>query len=251
MVETVFTDKNGIFIDRSPKYFEHILDYLRSLNTNEPFEPPKHRDIRERLFHEADYYKLEDLKDLLTQFPLSAILSAKESRELVELCKFSRFDQWELVYRGSEHGFGADDFHSRCDFVQKTLVIVKTGGGFVFGGYTESAWDQSDSFKRDFKSFLFSFRNADGIKLKLVDKNIGIHCKANRGPIFSFSDGYKYYDYRYFPLGFEISDGSNANLESLSYLETVSYKDSVLSDKFLTGSNYFQVEEIEVYKRVD
>jgi hypothetical protein len=42
LVDVKLDDSNAIFIDRNPKYFGMILDYLRCANTDEKFELPKH-----------------------------------------------------------------------------------------------------------------------------------------------------------------------------------------------------------------
>jgi len=47
---------------------------------------------------------------------------------------------YNLLYRGSEHGFRASYFHAMCDNKGKSLSIVKTDQGIVFGGYTNIPW---------------------------------------------------------------------------------------------------------------
>jgi hypothetical protein len=53
----------------------------------------------------------------------------------------------ELLWRGSRDGFGAHDFHSRCDGHTDTLTLIVTtasvcdDGGFVFGGFTRVEWE--------------------------------------------------------------------------------------------------------------
>ena len=40
----------------------------------------------------------------------------------------------KLIYRASRDGFGADEFHSKCDGKRDTLSIIQTTNGYVFGG---------------------------------------------------------------------------------------------------------------------
>ena len=48
---------------------------------------------------------------------------------------------WRLIYRASEHGYTAKSFHECCDDVNgPTLVIIKSSGGWIFGGYTTQSW---------------------------------------------------------------------------------------------------------------
>ena len=45
----------------------------------------------------------------------SKIVNVEQFIELMNLCEFSLNQQWALLYRGSEDGFDADDFHFKCD----------------------------------------------------------------------------------------------------------------------------------------
>ena len=46
----------------------------------------------------------------------------------------------KLLYRASEHGYTAKSFHEYCDDKGPTLVIIKSSGGWIFGGYTTQSW---------------------------------------------------------------------------------------------------------------
>ena len=48
---------------------------------------------------------------------------------------------YKLLYRASRDGFGAKDFHWKCDGIGYTLIIIKTKSGKRFGGFTEDEWD--------------------------------------------------------------------------------------------------------------
>ena len=47
---------------------------------------------------------------------------------------------WKLLYRASEHGYTANSFHECCDYKRPTLVVIKSSGGWIFGGYTSQSW---------------------------------------------------------------------------------------------------------------
>ena len=50
--------------------------------------------------------------------------------------------KWKLLYRSSEHGYTAKSFHKYCDNVKgPTLAIIKSSGGWIFGGYTIHSWE--------------------------------------------------------------------------------------------------------------
>lgn len=61
--------------------------------------------------------------------------------DLLKLCEFSSDQNWELLYRGTQHGFNAVDFHYYCDVVTNTLTVIKSENGNIFGGYTEMSWE--------------------------------------------------------------------------------------------------------------
>ena len=46
----------------------------------------------------------------------------------------------KLLYRASEHGYSGQSFHEYCDDKGPTLVIIKSSGGWIFGGYTTQSW---------------------------------------------------------------------------------------------------------------
>ena len=48
--------------------------------------------------------------------------------------------KWKLLYRASEHDYTAKSFHEYCDDKGPTLVIIKSSGGWIFGGYTTQSW---------------------------------------------------------------------------------------------------------------
>jgi len=57
---------------------------------------------------------------------ISQILKGQQqAMELIKLCAFSPNDKWTLLYRGSRDGFGASDFHEKCDGHSNTLTLVK------------------------------------------------------------------------------------------------------------------------------
>jgi len=118
------------------------------------------------------------------------------------------------LWRGSRDGFGAEDFHSRCDGVKNTLTIIKTTTGFIFGGYTSQAWasPQYSEYKRDPNAFLFTFKNPSNMpmKLKVIDSKYAVYHDYSYGPTFGW-----WHD-------LHVSDDSN--LKKSSYIWSSSYE---------------------------
>ena len=51
---------------------------------------------------------------------------------------------WKLAFRASDHGYSGSSFHSYCDNVKgPTLIVIKSSGGWIFGGYTTQSWSGS------------------------------------------------------------------------------------------------------------
>jgi TLD len=48
-----------------------------------------------------------------------------------------------LLYRASENGYLAQEFHKKCDTITNTLTLVETEYGKVIGGYTPLAWSST------------------------------------------------------------------------------------------------------------
>ena len=48
--------------------------------------------------------------------------------------------KWRLLYRASENDYTGESFHHYCDDKGPTLVVIKSSGGWIFGGYTTQSW---------------------------------------------------------------------------------------------------------------
>jgi len=68
------------------------------------------------------------------------------------------------LYQAKVDGDSAQMFHSKCDGIQNTLVIIKSAGNRRFGGFTTKKWctsKESDygNYELDKNAFLFSLDN--------------------------------------------------------------------------------------------
>jgi len=105
--------------------------------------------------------------------------------------------KWSLKYRASVDGFGAIDFHKKCDGVAHLLVVVQSDKDFVFGGYTGGASFALNSgyvTSVGQQPFLFSLRNPAGtqpIKCDLKDPPYAL-C-GNSSQSASFGGGHDLY----------------------------------------------------------
>jgi hypothetical protein len=167
--------------------------------------------------------------------------------ELIDLCEFSAEHQWRRLYSASEQGFSTKEFHRNCDNRAKTLIIVKSTSGSIFGGYTEAFWDKSDQYKTDGNAFLFSLVNKHNtpVKLKIDEKaaNRAIYCGSRHGPSFGLGTGD-------ISIGFD-SDEMTQGVSNIgaSYLLPDFISRSNETRLFFSETSPFYVMDIEVFKR--
>lgn len=50
----------------------------------------------------------------------------------------------KLIFRASEHGFSAKEFHKKCDYIPNTLTIIRTVHNKVIAGFTPLTWEEPD-----------------------------------------------------------------------------------------------------------
>jgi hypothetical protein len=159
---------------------------------------------------------------------------------------------FEILWRGSRDGFGASEFHRRCDGQANTLTVILDTKGNIFGGFTPVKWESrvwngmtggSDNcFKADDsqKSFLFTLKNPHNIParrfaLKAEMKHQALYCRSGFGPVFY--------------CGIGVSDNCDTNTKSWTQLGFHYINSTLLQPNIVfTGSQYFQVKEIDVFK---
>ena len=179
----------------------------------------------------------------------SKILTGRQPIDLIKLCEFSPNDKWRLLYRGTRDGFGAKDFHSKCDGHPNTLTILKAQStSYIFGGFASVDWGSGNGCyynrnKTDPHAFLFSLLNKDNqpCKMKTSNPNNSIFCDPSYGPVFGAGHDIL------------IANNANANANNTSSLGSTYKLDkdpyTIQRESFLAGSYYFQLSEIEVYKK--
>ena len=133
----------------------------------------------------------------------SVIMKENEFEFLNNAIKFrinKEIKEIKKLYQATVHGDNAQNFHSKCDGIPNTLVIIKSAGNRRFGGFTTKQWQSSDSYNYecDKNSFLFSFGKQTNIYNYNGNENYGSYqninyaiCRyKNNGPVFG---GFKPY----------------------------------------------------------
>jgi hypothetical protein len=161
---------------------------------------------------------------------------------------FERFNgqQAVLLWRGSRDGFGAHDFHNRCDGRRNTLTIIRDIAGNIFGGFTPVAWESRSSPPYDVEdptvtSFLFTLKNALKAKpmafpLRENKRHEAIFCRVGCGPRFGLDT---------IVVCDQCNSGRNNSVNQARHTYVTS--DAI----FFTGSRNFQVAEIEIFEMRD
>jgi hypothetical protein len=150
--------------------------------------------------------------------------------------------RFTLLWRGSRDGFGADDFHGRCDGHANTLTFIEDTEGNIFGGFTPVQWHSPPTTRYeadpDRRSFLFTLKNPHNVTglafaLNAEEKDTAIMCDSSWGPHFR-----------------DIGVSHNCNANTISYTtgfgHTYANDTGMDGETFFTGSEDFTVKEIEV-----
>ena len=117
-----------------------------------------------------------------------SVIMKENEFDLIHLAIKSRLNkevkELKKLYQATIDGDGALNFHSRCDNIPNTLVLIKSAGNRRFGGFTSAQWSSSSSgeYKDDPNAFLFSL---DKQKIYSYKKDgYAIYSHKNCGPTF-------------------------------------------------------------------
>ena len=69
-------------------------------------------------------------------------------------------------------GDGPINFHTKCDGISNTLILIKSAGNRRFGGFASQTWESSSNEynKDDINSFFFLLINKKYILIKKMEK---------------------------------------------------------------------------------
>jgi hypothetical protein len=170
-------------------------------------------------------------------FPASAVLSGSvEGREVDVM-----FGEWlpgkmmRLLFRSSRDGASAASFHRLCDGQGPTVTLIKSSGGYVFGGYAGVAWSSDDTYYACPSAFLFTVTNphCDAITRFMSNGDkYAVQCCSGWSPTFGGHDLYVSGAF----------DGNSYTYFPYSYTDTRGRGEATF-----TGATYFTPAEVEVW----
>ena len=150
-----------------------------------------------------------------------------------------------LIYRASEDGDRAKDFHKKCDKIGPNLVIIKTRKGNIFGGFTSKNWEHMPrdidekrpnlgSASRDSKAFGFNINNQK-IYINEKPNEFAIWCNKNYGPTFKNNL-------------FQIFDSCLKKGGYCSVRNNSHFGGQMFDYEIAGGESRFRVDELEVFE---
>eukprot|EP00128_Syssomonas_multiformis_P008994 Colp12_sorted_trinity150504_noHs@31622 len=229
-------DEDGCyFVDRNPKHFSVILDYLRTHEKPDLSGMPK-EDVA-KLRRDMDYFQIP-----LDPILVDSVILDKNPQWLDVLNEWLPNKKLELIFRASRDGFAASDFHRCCDNRGPTLVVVQCTKGWVFGGFAGAPWNSpySGGYIQSVEntSFLFTLKNPHSLqpaRYNCAYASRELYGHASYGP--TFGSGHDLH----------ISDSSNATTSSYTSFPN-GYSDTTgQGQNTFTGSHQFTVKEYEVF----
>ena len=119
----------------------------------------------------------------------SVIINNNECKIIVEAIK-NRLNKsiisFKKIYQASKDGGEPSIFHSKCDKVSNTLVLIKSRNNNRFGGFTSNYWESTnkEEFKDDKNAFVFSLDEKKIYSYKNDGK--AIRCYSQYGPCFGY-----------------------------------------------------------------
>ena len=157
--EEIFDKKNIKYLKgkEAAKFARNIEEYAKNEPSNSYIEKllssyNKTLEIaletiaktKELLFSQlAAYPQINSSRNLL--FGSNILSTNKEHAKVLRriLNETMKVHRVERLFRASEHGFTAADFHQRCDNKEDTLVLIRTEFGKTIGGYTHYPWESA------------------------------------------------------------------------------------------------------------
>ena len=96
----------------------------------------------------------------------SKILNDNEQCKLYDMiCKQlnKKAINWNLIYRGSDDGFGYKEFWNKCNKINSVIIVIETKNKKnVFGGYTSKYFEKNKNgyfeYINDENAFIYSIR---------------------------------------------------------------------------------------------
>ena len=145
--------------------------------------------------------------------------------------------EYKLLYRKSRDSDNSSAFHSKCNNIRGTLVLIQTSDRLTFGGYTNATWDGANITKSDNTAFLFSLNYNKFYDIK--KNSLAIFCSPNYGPYFCGNNN---------KPSLMVNDKSDINGGECCEKNNSNYNGFKDDYEINGGRKTFKILEIEVFK---
>ena len=183
-IELVSKDQNLEMIEKELK--ELKVNYDKIIIENK--ELKKRIEILENEMKEIKKILNPDFNINRIKIGNKSVIMKENEFDLIHLAIKSRLNkevkELKKLYQATIDGDGALNFHSRCDNIPNTLVLIKSAGNRRFGGFTSAQWSSPSSgeYKDDPNAFLFSLDKQKIYSYKKDGK--AIYNRKDLGPSF-------------------------------------------------------------------
>jgi len=166
-------DEDGsYFIDRNPKFFDIILDYMRTGKFD--ISDLNKKDLTQ-LQDDLDYFQIKlptPIPQLIT-IP-STILNTDLQKTLLSMLPPGGQRKFRLIH-DSSRGIANTIFDQAVKGIGPTLIVIKSNNNYVFGAYVQDVWGSGSGWiPGSQNTFLFTFGNITSPKpVKLLHKGQG------------------------------------------------------------------------------
>mmetsp|Transcript_12469 Transcript_12469/g.18629 ORF Transcript_12469/g.18629 Transcript_12469/m.18629 type:complete len:365 (-) Transcript_12469:22-1116(-) len=180
-------------------------------------------------------------------FQGSKIVNSKQQATLNKFYGIMN-QQWKLLFRASQNGWSARQFHAHCDNRGPTYILIATNNRSIFGGYcpVPMCSPPSGSEQTDYhpETFLFSLKNAYGHPPSEFRHG------ASSSPIVSVrhaSNAFIHFGHQ------ELQLPTNPNTRKCHSSLGTAFKNKHIKDEdtlsiYLAGANHFSCSEVEVWR---
>ena len=126
--------------EQHKELFKRLSDFIEVIQNEKDWDEKLEQVNKTMLFmQEYVIFYFNDEEDYMAKVNYAEIENHVSThtlfREWIGDCK------WKLLFRASEHEYSTYSFHDYCNDQNPTLVVIKSTGGWIFGGYTTNNWE--------------------------------------------------------------------------------------------------------------
>ena len=240
-----------------------LIDIIKDLKDDNEKLKEEIKEMKALIEPIGKRFKEININKYTTYNEKSVIMKEDELNFINQAMKFKmnkEIKEIKKLYQATVNGDLANNFHSKCDGIPNTLVIIKSAGNRRFGGFTTIKWSSPDneSYNFDKNSFLFSLDKSkiypysgQGDWQDYANVKYAVYSKKDFGPTFGGcyiynSDFNHIYDIHICSNCIQGEKSSYTN-ETNEYSSYDFYKDeNALSEDGKKGCIY--IEEYEVFQ---